>query len=70
MMIILEAIQKAVDEAYWTGSACYVYEARQGYRVSTDYWQGWLFKAYPGGRKVLSRRGNELVKEYKSQSKI
>ena len=31
------------------------------FTVSGDISKGWLFTAYPGGRKILSTRGKELM---------
>lgn len=33
------------------------------YRASWKYWDDWLFKAYPSGRKVLSTEGQGLTEE-------
>lgn len=62
MMTILEMIKEATEIAKARGHLCYLYEYRPGkYCLSFDYWNGWLFKAYPGGRKVFSSRGHGLV---------
>ena len=62
-MTILEAMQKTIDEAKSSGCLCYLYERKAGYFLSAKYWDDWLFQAYPGGRKILSKKGSELVQE-------
>lgn len=60
-MNILEAIQKTIDGAISSGELCYLYENENGYFLSYQYRHTWLFRAYPGGRKELSRKGKEIV---------
>ena len=62
-MTILEAMQKTIDEAKSSGRLCYLYERDSGYLLSFHYHKDWLFQAYPGGRKILSNRGNKLVRD-------
>lgn len=62
-MTILEAMQKTIDEAKSSGRICYLYERRLGYYLSPKCWNDWIFQAHPGGRKILSEKGDELVKE-------
>jgi hypothetical protein len=59
------AISEAVRVAKEARQLCYVIERHDGdgYTTTFEYQKGWLFKAYPGGRKELSVRGNELVEE-------
>lgn len=60
-MNIFEAMQKTVDEAVSSGSMAYLYMRSAGYFVSQEYWNDWLFKAYPGGRKIMSAKCNAIV---------
>lgn len=39
----------------------YLYCGAAGYFASPRYWNDWLFKAYPGGRKEVSVLGNETL---------
>jgi hypothetical protein len=41
---------------------CYLYYTHDEYSASFTYWHDWLFKAYPGGRKVLSTLGIKRMK--------
>jgi len=67
-MTILEAISKAFHTAKKTGRLCYVVSRLDGdgYLTTFEYRNDWLFRAYPGGRRELSIRGNELVQAAKS----
>jgi len=60
-MTIFEAIQKTIDEAKNTGKLMRLYRRQSGYLVSSQYWDDWLFLAYPGGRKILSKEGNNII---------
>lgn len=31
--------------------------------ASHQYWHDWVFKAYPGGRKILSVKGKEILQK-------
>lgn len=39
----------------------YVAKNENGYFITSD-WVAWLFKAYPGGRTILSVEGNRIMK--------
>lgn len=42
----------------------YLFKSKsQGWLCSAHYAEDWLFKAYPGGRKLLSVSGTALMKE-------
>lgn len=63
-MNFLEACEETVKEAERHNKVAYLYKNRIGnfrWGVSHQYWDDWLFKAYPGGRKVMSVEGSKLV---------
>lgn len=64
-MNIQEAMAEVVKMAAEKGRVCYLYPPAigTGFRASFEYWNDWLFKAYPGGRKVLSVRGKKFTEE-------
>lgn len=68
MTTILEAISKAFHTAKKTGRLCYVVKRQNGagYVTTFEHRKSWLFRAYPGGRRELSIKGNELVQEVQS----
>ena len=52
----------AVIKAKDTGRMCYVYPTEAGgYFLSYDEGDGWLFLAYPSGRRELSSAGAALA---------
>jgi hypothetical protein len=58
-----KAMVEVVNMAKEHDRVCYLYQSRGGFcefGASFLYWSDWLFKAYPGGRKQLSVKGNEL----------
>jgi hypothetical protein len=63
MSDMTRAMAQVVDMAIVGGRICYLYKRRSKYsfQASYHYWNDWLFKAYPGGRKQLSIRGKELL---------
>ena len=62
-LTIFQAMKKAIDTAVSEGRSYYVLPRSQGpgYYATHRWAKGWLFHAYPGGRKVLSMAGKELV---------
>ena len=62
-LTLFQAMKEAIDTAVTEGRVLYVFSRSQGpgYYVSHRWAKGWLFRAYPGGRKVLSMAGKELV---------
>lgn len=61
----VRALVECVKMAKEKHAICYVYK-RDGkgfWGLSYEYWDNWLFKAYPGGRKQVSRQGMEYFKE-------
>lgn len=59
-----EACEMTVKQSKEENRLCYLYKNRIGnftWGVSHQYWKDWLFKAYPGGRKVLSVEGTKLM---------
>lgn len=62
-MTIIEAMSKTINQAKATGKLCYLFSRDDSYLVSSEYEKDWIFQAYPGGRKILSREGNRLVQE-------
>lgn len=57
-MNFFKAIAETIDEAKRTGNLMYLHKDKTGYFISRDWQKGWLFKAYPGGLKILSREGS------------
>jgi len=66
---ILEAMAETARMAKADGKLFYLYKGGPGnatWGISAQYWKDWLFKAYPGGRKILSMAGKELVEKERS----
>jgi hypothetical protein len=60
----LRVIKEVVERSKNEFKVCYMYiVSGKGYGASFRYWKDWLFKAYPGGRTMLSRKGTELARE-------
>lgn len=62
-MSFKEACAKAAIKAGETGVQFFVYDAPTTWDVTASFRPGWLFRAYPGGRKVLSVEGTKLLQE-------
>lgn len=60
-MTILRSMNEVAQMARDKGQICYLYKSSAGYFASFQYWGDWLFRAYPGGRKILSTEGRKLV---------
>lgn len=60
-MTFREAAEETIKTAKTSGRLCYLYQDNAGFFVSHEYWKDWLLQVYPGGRKVLSRRGKEMA---------
>jgi hypothetical protein len=61
-----KAMVDTVEEAKHYDKVCYLYLVSGGhseYGISFTYWDNWLFRAYPGGRKSLSMAGKKRLKE-------
>ena len=59
-MTIFEAMQETVKKARSTGRVYYLYKSGvlgHDWDIEETYFSDWTFKAYPGGRKVLSKWG-------------
>ena len=56
-----EACAIAIRQAREIGCAFYVHESPSMWDVTAAYQRGWLFKAYPGGRKVVSVAGRRVL---------
>lgn len=66
-----EAINETVKQAQEENRVCYLYKNRIGnfrWGVSAQYWDDWLFKAYPGGRRVLSVEGTKVLDALEPQN--
>lgn len=63
----LTTVEVVVETAKDTGRLCYVVKRQNGddYVTTFEYRKDWLFRAYPGGRRELSIKGNELVQKAK-----
>lgn len=56
---MLQSMAEVARMARERGEICYLYKTQAGYIASFQYWKDWLFKAYPGGRKVVSIEGRK-----------
>jgi hypothetical protein len=69
-MTYQEAMAEVTKMAQEKDRVCYLYGHgpvnNLRLEASFQYWHDWLFKAYPGGRKVLSVEGNELLQKTKA----
>lgn len=57
-----EACAETVRMSVERNQLMYLYKYKIGnskWGISHRHWDDWLFKAYPGGRKVLSLKGKE-----------
>ena len=61
-MTFEEAIFKAVTTSHQVGLVVYIYRGKEDgvWSFSHERKDGWLFKAFPGGRRILSRNGKNL----------
>jgi hypothetical protein len=57
-----EAMKMAENFAVVDERLTYLYLGDFGYFTTHTYNEAWLFKVYPGGRKVLSIAGKEMLK--------
>jgi hypothetical protein len=63
-MNFTNAMLDAVTMASETGRIYYIYKLiNGGFGISRKIYPDWLFKAYPGGRKVLSPSGAAFRKK-------
>ena len=62
-MTFEEAVSRAVLNSRLTGNVVYVYAGDSEYpwSFSNTHKEGWLFKAFPGGRRILSREGRNIL---------
>ena len=56
-----EACAIAISQAREIGCAFYVHESPSMWDVTAAYQRGWLFKAFPGGRKIVSPAGKRIL---------
>jgi len=63
------ACSNAIQRSKALGAVCRVYQSFNAFYVNSDKERGddgtfgWLFMAYPGGRKVLSLAGVQMCNE-------
>lgn len=50
---INDGIKYVTEAAKQEGQVCFLYRVRGEYFASFEYWDDWIFKAYPGGRRIL-----------------
>ena len=68
-MAFTSACSNAIQRSKALGTVCRVYQSFNTFYVNSDKERGedgslgWLFMAYPGGRKVLSLAGARLCRE-------
>lgn len=64
-MTFYEAMNRCVEISKENNRLVYVYYMENGedsyYYYSSIFSKSWLFKAYPGGRKILSTLGKSYV---------
>lgn len=61
-MTFTEAMAETARMAKAEQKVMYLYQRRKGqfnWGLSATYWDDWLFKAYPGGRMVMSQLGKK-----------
>lgn len=56
-----ESMDKAIKSAKDNDKLCYVYLIEGEYRQSFTWFDDWVFRVYPGGRKELSIRGKRIL---------
>lgn len=56
-----EACISALGMARRHGCAFYVHDSPSLWYVTSVYKPGWLFKAYPGGRRIVSPAGKRIL---------
>ncbi|MCA9366905.1 hypothetical protein KC887_01405 [Candidatus Kaiserbacteria bacterium] len=59
----LRSCKICIDDAAQDGRKRYVRRRGVGFTVSGDGGEGWLFMAYPGGRKIFSVEGKQLAEQ-------
>lgn len=53
---MLRGMAEVAKMAEAQNKVCYLYNKHPGeYQASFQYWNDWIFKAYPGGRKEMRR---------------
>jgi hypothetical protein len=53
-MTILQAIKQATETAKHDGKIFFVYRLKDDSYIVTDHYSDdWIFKAYPGGKRIL-----------------
>jgi hypothetical protein len=63
-MTFNEAVVNAVRISKAQFEIAYIYEKEDGtFQVGTKYEEGWIFRAYPGGRTDASMRGAQLIQQ-------
>lgn len=63
-----QAMARAVEIAKEENRLIYLYKiSGAGWGACPHYWPDWLFKAYPGGRTVLSPEGTKLFEQEKGK---
>lgn len=62
-MNLISFMGEAIKAAKQSGKIFYVCGDNGNYRITSSYQDVWLFRVWPGGRKELSIKGNELVKK-------
>ena len=59
-MLFQDACGEAMKQSHKKGVAFYVHNAPTSWEVTPIYRSGWLFKVYPGGRRILSIEGKKV----------
>lgn len=59
--MFLAACTKCEKDAHYHGLRLFVHRHGDEFAVSGNSGKGWLFTAYPGGRKVLSMAGKAIA---------
>ena len=56
-----EACAEAVIKSKEHGVVFYVHEAPSMWEITPTYKNGWLFKVYPGGRKIFATAADKFL---------
>lgn len=60
-MTVVEAMNRTKQESVDSGHLVYLYRKNDKFFISRELRDDWLFKAYPGGRSQLSKKGKEIL---------
>lgn len=59
-VLFLQTAKSAIEQAKKEGVLYYVYFWEDEYYTLPTWYEGWIFRVYPGGRKEFSVRGKRF----------